>query len=113
MANLLKVDGTIKKRIQLENGEQFSMPELYALLHCTFVELLPLKQRPDLVLAIDENGHGVREFNLGATIFARYQKVIAPDDAIFGDALVLASREIQSSPPPDDEGATLPQMTKE
>ena len=83
------------------------MPELYALLDCTFVELLPLKQRPGLVLAIDEQGHGVREINLGATIFARYQKAIAPDDAIFGDALVLASREIQSSPPPDNEGVAL------
>lgn len=107
MANLLKIDGTIDQGIQPENGEQFSMPELHALLDCTFVELLPLKQRPGIVLAIDENGHGVREFNPGATIFARSQKAIAPDDAIFGDALVLASKEIQSSQPPNDEGVTL------
>jgi hypothetical protein len=107
VANLLKVGGTIVKGIQPENGAQFSMEELYKLLECTFVELLRLKHKPGLVLAIDENGHGIRELNLGATIFARYQEAIAPDDAIFGDALVLASREIQSSQPPDDKGTVL------
>ena len=94
MATLITTDGTTRD-VKPDNGTDFSLDELYALIGCQMVEVVYL---PDgRTLWFDEEGKigagGAKPYNEGATPFARLAG-IADEDYIVGTALLCADGEV-------------------
>jgi len=88
MAQLIRPDGTMTP--VAPNDAQFTLPELYALLEATTIEIVATKTRSGF-LVIDEEGKlKQRAYNRAASeLYGR-----EPEDVIVGPALLCERGEI-------------------
>lgn len=91
MARIIHPDGTTLPLHPPEDGEAYTLAEVYAAIGCDMVQELRIAR--DEVLLIDENaklGNEPPPVNILATGMVHY---LAPYDKILGTALHVASRD--------------------
>lgn len=92
MARLLPVNGN-SRDVSPANGKFFVIDELYKLIGCTMVEVVPLPDGRKLV--IDEEGKlQDKPLNLVASFMAK--DWLQPDDFISGTALLMTDDEVEA-----------------
>lgn len=81
---LLDTDGS-KKEVVPKNGSEFTLPELYEMLECELVQVLPTHQ-PGMIMIFDKEGKMKdNEVNLQATVIL--EDYLFVGDVIVGKAL--------------------------
>lgn len=91
MAILFRTDLTMKE-ITPKNGSDFSLKELYEILDCDSVEVVPLTEINSFV--VDEEGKlKDKECNMYASKI--YQKFLNTTDVLVGDCLMINNEEIK------------------
>lgn len=91
MATLFRTDLTMEE-ITPKNGSDFSLRELYEILDCDSVEVVPLTEFNSII--VDEEGKlKDKEYNMYASKF--YQKFRKTQDFLVGDCLVINNAEIK------------------
>lgn len=93
MATLLKHDGEISL-VKPENGTDFKLQELYALLDVDLIQVIHLEE--GIIMVCDDEGKLKGEASpLNMTATWEYQKCYGPLDEIHGNALVCRDEEVQ------------------
>ncbi len=78
------------------NGSDFQLEELYRILECRTIEIVPLRHSQRIMI-IDEEGKLGREpkpYNNAASLIAKLEHSIQDDDCIVGHALVCRKGEL-------------------
>jgi len=91
MATLFRTDLT-SEEITPKNGSDFSLEELYELLDCDSVEVVPLTKFNSII--VDEEGKlKDKECNIYASKI--YQKFLNTTDVLVGDCLMINNEELK------------------
>ena len=88
---LIQSDGE-SRGVVPANGGDFSLEELQGFVE-GLIEVVPLTE--NVIMVVNEEGKGVLPINFPATIIARAQCAIFPNDYIAGNALMCPSNMVK------------------
>lgn len=86
-ARLLLTSGE-EKTIVPENGTDFSLKELYALLECEMIEVVPLHKMGKILILDEEGMSNRKQQNTLATVELAMEDVFTPPNGYLGHVII-------------------------